>query len=479
MRLRALVLALALLLLSSDSAAARPQGEPVRLWSISNIRQGVGVREVTGGGQIGGVLDKTVDLGPAVFNFPGTPRFDRSVANVFSSADGTRYSVLAQAPSLNPFQPRSPKGSVSHLDELQAYEKRSGDASLTISITDAVLHAIDDNGRLGPNECPRVPRCPPIRASVEFHARAYAASAGGDFFNVGGTAYVEGHQLAWAFDAVTSSDSSHPLWSSDDFDQNDDLDGSETGGEFFAGFKLRQRSHHLRPVPIRLRVPLDSVREGELFGVHVSLDATTVDERGRESAAEAFIQDPQHEGPALLATRGLRRGGKPRFREPKIEPPRPARCPPAGRKGRGRCSSAHRRSLPARAPARRWCSSPAPAGPAAAPAPSSVRALARRRRASDFKQRSTRVRFAGGDTLAAAGRDPDPRGPQGRAPREADGHPRAGALRQAGGRRRATVTILDDDQPPPPPSRLHGRRQRRRAPGFRTGARGPRRRTSR
>ena len=42
-----------------------------------------------------------------------------------------------------------------------------------------------------------------------------------------------------------------------------------------------------------LNVPLKSVRDGELFAVHVSLDAEAIDERGRESAVEAFIQDPQ------------------------------------------------------------------------------------------------------------------------------------------------------------------------------------------
>ena len=60
-----------------------------------------------------------------------------------------------------------------------------------------------------------------------------------------------------------------------------------------------------------LRVPLAAVRDGELFGVPVSMDAEAIDSRGRESAVEAFIRDPQRAGPALLETRGLRARGKP------------------------------------------------------------------------------------------------------------------------------------------------------------------------
>ena len=40
------------------------------------------------------------------------------------------------------------------------------------------------------------------------------------------------------------------------------------------------------------------MRRGELFAVHVSLEAEAVDDRGGESAAQAFIQDPQKREPA-------------------------------------------------------------------------------------------------------------------------------------------------------------------------------------
>ena len=40
--------------------------------------------------------------------------------------------------------------------------------------------------------------------------------------------------------------------------------------------------------------------------MHVSLDAEAIDGRGRESAVEAFIQDPQSVKPALVKTTGLK-----------------------------------------------------------------------------------------------------------------------------------------------------------------------------
>ena len=66
-----------------------------------------------------------------------------------------------------------------------------------------------------------------------------------------------------------------------------------------------------------LTVPLGSVRAGELFAVHVSLGGVAVDDRGGESGAQAFIQDPQQVGPALRAN-GLEPRGAPRFKEPPV-----------------------------------------------------------------------------------------------------------------------------------------------------------------
>ena len=97
-----------------------------------------------------------------------------------------------QAPAPNPMRIGTPNGTVTHLDEYQAYTKRDGDASLRVTLSDLLLQTIDDNNSLAAWECPSHGRCDPIRTVVRFHARAYAASAGGDFFDAGGVAYLEG-----------------------------------------------------------------------------------------------------------------------------------------------------------------------------------------------------------------------------------------------------------------------------------------------
>jgi hypothetical protein len=119
----------------------------VRFWSVSKVEQGAGEVEVEHGAQVGNTLHRVVDLGHVAFNFPGTPVFDRAVADLFSSADGEHYDVGSQAPVVNPFAATSVKGGVAHLDEYQAYEKRRGEASLRIRITLALMEAIDANLR--------------------------------------------------------------------------------------------------------------------------------------------------------------------------------------------------------------------------------------------------------------------------------------------------------------------------------------------
>ena len=67
-------------------------------------------------------------------------------------------------------------------------------------------------------------RLPPDQGHGPLHARAYAESAGGDFFRRGGVAYIEGHEGRWTIEATTSADSRAPLWDSGDFSIDDDVD---------------------------------------------------------------------------------------------------------------------------------------------------------------------------------------------------------------------------------------------------------------
>jgi uncharacterized delta-60 repeat protein len=319
-------LAVAILLAGAATASAGFDNRPVRLWSFSTIKQGVGKVELANGSQQGGLLRTQRTFGGAAFNFPESRPRGKATGSLFSTASGQTYGVLAQAPSAAPFQPGLAKGGLSHLDQYQAYEKQSKKASLRLTITKAVIDAIDANHSLLPSECPPRFDCNPIRGIVRFHARAYANSARGDFFSVGGVASIEGHEGRWTIEATTSADSRRPLWDNGNFSINDDVDD------------LGTRSHAVAELAHRvtMNVPLKSVRDGELFAVHVSLDAEAIDDRGRESAVEAFIQDPQKLTPALVKTKGLRPRGKPRFDEPAVKAPPAARCPEGGPRKAGR-----------------------------------------------------------------------------------------------------------------------------------------------
>lgn len=421
-------------------AAPSSSGDPVRLWSVSQVQQGVGEVEVDHGAQAGGALKKVIDLGPVAFNFRGTDTFDRASGEVFSSADGKDYNVAAVAPLLNPSHANSPKGGLTHLDEYQAYVKTADKASLKITLSQAELVTIDGNSLI-PHCTPGL-ACRPIRTVVRFHARAYSSSTNGDFFDVGGAAYLEGRDGHWGFDVATTSDSQAPGWTKAAFDDDPDFDADVHGLPTGMGADL------FLPKPVTLKVPLKSVHLGELFAVHVSLDAQAVDDLGRESAAQAFIRDPQDAGPGLLTARGLTPKGAPKITEPGSRPLPQARCPQRRPQGAGMLqlsSAAFEASesdddplvLVTRSGGSRGAASvtvATHAGTATAGA--------------DYRTTKTTVRFNTGDTSPRLVEIPIREDQTVESPESftvSVGHAHCAKL---GKRRNATVTILDDDQPP-------------------------------
>jgi uncharacterized delta-60 repeat protein len=444
----ALAIALSLAIAAPALAAPSHNGEPVRLWYVHEVDKGTGEVPVSYGGQIGDRLQKEIQLrGRLGFNFQlhapyweSLPR-DEPFGALYSSADGVHYSVMAQAPLLNPVELGGAEGGVSHLDEYQAYEKRAGDATVTIKLSDLLLQTIDDNNGLPAWVCANLTDCDPVRTVVRFHARAYAASAGGDFYDAGGSAWLEGHQRAWHFGAATSADSPGPLWGATDFSVDGDADDSGTGAE-----GAMYVSH-----PIRLKVPLASIHVGELFAVHVSLEAEAVDDRGGESGAQAFIQDPQHVNSGLLTTRGLKPRGKPRFKEPKVKPLAPATCPGTRPRNAGALQfsaatyTAGEGQRSAIVLVTRTGGSHGSVSASVSTRASSAQA------GSDFAQTTTTVRFADRDAAPRLVEIPL-REDSELEPAETFtvtlAHVKCGAL---GSQRSATVSIVDDDQLPPPP----------------------------
>jgi uncharacterized delta-60 repeat protein len=435
--------ALALLLACAGVASARSQDDrPIRFWSFSELRQPAGNVKVAGDSEVGGVLNERFDFGSAAFNFPESKPRGVATGSIFSTASGKTFAVLAQAPSANPFQPGSPNGSGSHLDQFQAYEKRSDKASLRLTISKALIDAIDANHALLPSECPTGFDCRPIRGVVRFQARAYAESAGGDFFRAGGLAYMEGHEGRWTIDAVTSSDSRRPLWDDSNFTIDDDVDDVGTRSHAVAELKH----------PVTMNVPLSSLRDGELFAVHVRLDAETLDRRGRESAVEAFIRDPQDVKQALVKTTGLKARGAPAFDEPPVKTLPAATCPAGSRRKAGRLQLSAPAYVTDEAMGVPLFVLVTRTGATRGKASATIKTSAGSAQAGrDYTQTSTTVTFADGDSSPRLVEIPtlqDDESEPGQTFSVSLSHPHCAKLGQQS---RAEVTIVDDDSPPAQP----------------------------
>ena len=434
----------------AGKGAAGANTDPVRSWSLSDVNQGDGEVVRRSHFQQGGTLHKSIVVGSKAFDLQRPSPYDKlpadkAFASLFSSPDGTRSSVLAEAPSLNFDQVSQglPKGSISRLDEFQSYVKRTRKASLQITLSDAMLRTVDANGPLGPTEL-RSPDFAPIQSFVKFEARAYAPSTGnartGDFFRVSGGAYLEGHEHAWRSDTMTFADSARPLWDGRKFTVDPDADHSGTGS--FAVKRLRG--------PITVNIPLTRLHLGELFAVHVSLYASTFNDRGDESGAQAFIEDPQHVRPGLRA-HGLDPRGKPRFKEPLVTPPPAARCPAGARLHAGTLQFSDGRFAVDEAISTPLVLVTRKGGSRGATSVTLNTSGGTARSGVDFKRTRTVVRFENDDASPRLVEIPiseDRTIEPSENFKVSLADPRCATL---GKQRSATVTIVDDDQPPPPP----------------------------
>ena len=122
----------------------------MRFWSVSKVEHGTGEVPVQSGAQVGGKLQQSVDVGRVVFNLPlhapywyFLPR-DRAFGSLFSNASGAQYSVMATAPAPNPMRIGTPNGTVTHLDEYQAYDEAR---QRRLAARDAVGPAAADDRR--------------------------------------------------------------------------------------------------------------------------------------------------------------------------------------------------------------------------------------------------------------------------------------------------------------------------------------------
>jgi hypothetical protein len=80
--------ALTVLLAGATTAPAAPDNRPLRLWSFSTVKHGVGKVKLASGGQQGGLLRKQRTFGGAAFAFPESKPREKATGNLFSTASG-------------------------------------------------------------------------------------------------------------------------------------------------------------------------------------------------------------------------------------------------------------------------------------------------------------------------------------------------------------------------------------------------------
>ena len=431
----------------SAVAAPRPIGPLLRSWSVSKIERGVGSVAIGRGTQRSGQLDKLFDLGSDAFNFKVSALDGRAVGKVFTPADHSHHvasELLAQTPSLDPFDPRSAEGSATHLDESQVYEKRKGDQSIRFT-SDVSLETVDENGPLTSSECPVVGSapCPSIRTIVHYRVRAWTFAGGHPFFDVGGAVFGEGHEHAWAVGVATDPRSRGPFWKDAQFFVNGDVDGNKSGRRLLV-------STVSGPGPIEVNVPLRSLGSGQLFVVKVSMDAETIDERGHESAASAFVADPPHTG-SRLAARGLNPHRGPQSSEPATQPQPAARCPAGPSPHGGTVQLSSPAFTVGEASGTPLVLVTRTRGSRGATSVTVKTSGGTARSGSDFKPTKTLVRFENGDTSPRLVEIPIREDMTAERPESFTVSLAGLRCAKLGKQRSASVTILDDDQPPATP----------------------------
>ncbi len=460
-------LAVGVLLLFASSSAASPLaangvhqlGTTAKLWEVGVIRQGVGGVPVDGEFLTDHQVDNLVDLGPAAFRLPTSQRAGRATGVVRTEGDSGQSTVQVEAPTLDPRQPDAVKGSYALLDEYRDYRKGVSPQkqSVQIKFHQLLLDMIDANGALTPSECPVVgtARCSSIRTEVTVEVVAYKPGAHHPFFDVGGTIYAEGHQHAWFVGAGTSPASMRPFWDGAEFDVNRDVDG--TGSQ--KHLTVDDGFH-----PFTITIPLDSVRFQHAFRVQVHLEATTVDDRGLESAAAARIIDPQRVVPSGSATRMIQpvtpmiqrvssriQRVPAKLKAPPASPRPAARCPSGPSRNAGRLQLGSQPVTVGEASGTALVMVTRTGGSRGATSAVLSTSGGSARSGRDFTATRTLVRFENGDNSPRIVEVPIREDRAVESPetfRVSLSDPRCARLGQ---RRTATAMILDDDQPPPAP----------------------------
>lgn len=184
--------------------------------------------------------------------------------------------------------------------------------------------------------------------------------------------------------------------------------------------------------------------------VKVSLEAATIDDRGKESGAVALIEDPQRTGLGLIS-RGLARRGAMKVKEPPIQPLPAARCPTGANPHAGTVQLSSSAFTVDEGSDTALVLVTRTGGSRGATSVTVSTNGGTARSGADFKPTRMRVRFENGDSSPRLVDVPIREDLAAESPESFTVSLAHVRCAQLGGQRSSEVTILDDDQPPPPP----------------------------
>lgn len=246
---------------------------------------------------------------------------------VRGSEEADRYSVSAQTPAHHHEDPTRVVAARSTLEQYQYFVKDEDTASLTFTLTDALIELIDR----GPDAAPREPtweECStPLRnvtcasivqGELRLVVRLRNLESETDVFYADSIATLCGYQQHWCQGALTIDAASEvQVWEDDKvFELNLDVEGLGHGDH--ALMRLAQ--------PLEITIPLDGIAVGERFVLYTQARATAMDDRQNATYAAAFLRDPALGGGAGMELGGVTRIENPGQALPPYEVPAAAVC---------------------------------------------------------------------------------------------------------------------------------------------------------
>ena len=276
------------------------RSDPVREWEFGGF-PGNGGAEVSFGGatQVGGLLEQVVSFGSTGFaEFPivtfteSIPADGTARGYIFGTPDGVTYGVYAESPFAK-LGESEPIGSIARLKQTQSFIKLSPDATLTFTLTSALVSAFDFNAF-----APGVQSLGVADTSVsgELYLEVHAYTTTRSFFHTAGGATVSGTREAWEPNAWNYRFSRTPLWSLVDFEFEVRVVADPGPLPCIAG---GTRADLELKAPRTYSIDLSSIAVGEEFTLRSDTFAKTNNRRGggapgdcQASGSNAFLRDP-------------------------------------------------------------------------------------------------------------------------------------------------------------------------------------------